>query len=219
MTYTRTSSYITFVHVDILYLKLKVTYFTTSFIYNTQVNMFYIKHPLTRTYSTSHDLIKDHEDNLNSKSSQNNPFFSVIPTKYIQSKDLPIFLHLFALNSPIEFRYTIINNIPCGAIYTVFIKVRYDQDNFFMAGNQFGFNYKSFNDRDDLLSIIKKRLKDLFEEYKLTDDSIVYIQLNFRKLDTKLLSEFKLDNSNNISLSESSSIKRKLNIPVSVNEN
>lgn len=33
------------------------------------------------------------------------------------------------------------NILEIGSVYTVFIKVRYDTDNFFMVGNPFGFMY------------------------------------------------------------------------------
>lgn len=57
-----------------------------------------------------------------------------------------------------------------------------------MAGNQFGFDFNSNGDLDNLLSTIKLRLEDYFNQYNLTNQSIVYAQLIFRKIDTKLLS-------------------------------
>ena len=202
----------------------------------TPINLFYfLKHNLIKSYFVDHvqgsedspvpfaqaqNEVLSEGDNLNSNIAQNNPFYSVIPTQYIQSKDLPIVLyfHLFVLNSPVEFKEAIISRISCGFIYTVFIKIRYNKDNFFMAGNQFGFDFKSFNDIDDLLSIVNGRLEEKFEDYNLTDEFIVYIQLSFKKLDTKLLSEFGVDNLNNVPLLAYSGVKQKLNIPVSVNE-
>jgi len=32
-------------------------------------------------------------------------------------------------------------------IYTVYVKIRYNKDNFFMAGNQFGFKYNTEKER------------------------------------------------------------------------
>src|SRR6266567_2760366 len=70
----------------------------------------------------------------------------------------------------------------------------------------------------DLLSIVIDRLEEAFEEYSLIDESVVYVQLTFRRLDTKLLSVFSLDKSNHISNTDIISTKRKLNLPVSVSE-
>lgn len=77
--------------------------------------------------------------------------------------------------------------------YTVFIKIRYSENKFFMAGNQFGFLYSSQYDIDNLAVIINARLEDYFQEYNLQDGDIVYIQLLFRKFDVKLQSEFSID--------------------------
>src|SRR6266567_2557832 len=110
------------------------------------------------------------------------------------------------------------SNITKVLMYTVYIKVRYNIDSFFMLGNQFGFDFSSEDKIYDLLSIVIDRLEEAFEEYSLIDESVVYVQLTFRRLDTKLLSVFSLDKSNHISNTDIISTKRKLNLPVSVSE-
>lgn len=77
--------------------------------------------------------------------------------------------------------------------YTVFIRVKYDVNCYFMAGNQFGFTYNNANDINNLKSTIIKRLEKYFEDYKLTDDDIIYVEASFWLKDKKLLSEFSLD--------------------------
>lgn len=107
---------------------------------------------------------------------------------------------------------------PNGFIYTVF-KVKYNKDSFFMAGNQFGFDFKSDTDIDNLLATIILRLEDCFNQYNLTNQSILYVQIIFRKIDSKLLSEFSMDKPNHISITDIASTHKKLNIPISVSEN
>nr|YP_008965458.1 hypothetical protein [Rhynchosporium secalis]AHC02445.1 hypothetical protein [Rhynchosporium secalis] len=43
--------------------------------------------------------------------------------------------------------------------YTVYVKIRYHKDKFFMAGNQFGFDYKSVNDFESLYSDFFQRFR------------------------------------------------------------
>jgi hypothetical protein len=148
-----------------------------------------------------------------------NPFLQYIPNEYIQSKEkaLNIYFNFYELKYP-AFNNKINSNVTKGLIYTVYIKVRYNIDSFFMLGNQFGFDFSSEDKIYDLLGIVIDRLEEAFEEYNLIDESVVYVQLTFRKLDTKLLSVFSLDKSNHISSTDIISTKRKLNIPVSVSE-
>ena len=150
---------------------------------------------------------------------ENFNFFSSIPTNYIYSLNKPIhlFFNLFDLDDSIFFKQHIINNIAMNSIYTVFIKVRYNQDSFFMVGNQFGFSFKSTDDIDNLLSDIKFRLNDYLEDYNLSDDSITYIQVSFKQLDIRLLSEFILNKPKHITINDFNNTYRKLNIPVSIN--
>ena len=149
----------------------------------------------------------------------NSNFFSSIPTNYISSQNKPIhlFFNLFDLDDSSLFRDIILNNIGMDSIYTVFIKVRYNQDSFFMVGNQFGFSFKSTDDIDNLLSDIKSRLDDYLDDYNLTDDSITYIQVSFKSLDVRLFSEFKLNKPIHVSINDFNNTYRKLNIPVSIN--
>ena len=77
-------------------------------------------------------------------------------------------------------------------VYTVFIKVRYNVDEFFMVGNQFGFNYTCKSDIEGLITVASIKLEEYMVAYNLTDDAIVYIKMTFRQKDKKLLSEFYL---------------------------
>lgn len=148
-------------------------------------------------------------------------FNNIIPSSYVQSKNKPLVVYfgLHELYSPI-FNNKIISTIPIGYIYTVIIKVRYDGNNFFMAGNQFGFNYESLNNIDDLLTIINNKLDDYFSDYNLSDDSVLYVEVTFRQLDNKLLSEFSLKTPGYVEGFENKALvtTRDLNIPVSVNK-
>jgi hypothetical protein len=102
-------------------------------------------------------------------------------------------------------------------MFSVFIKIRYNENSFLMLGNQFGFCLNSINDIDDLLSIIQSRLDDSFEEYNLTNASISYLQISFRQLNKKLSSDLLLDKLPYLTKSDILETKRDLNIPVSTN--
>lgn len=148
-------------------------------------------------------------------------FNNIIPSKYVQSKNKPLIVYfgLHELYSPI-FNKRIDHEIPMGFIYTVIIKVRYDVEHFFMAGNQFGFNYDSQYKIDDLLTIVNNKLDDYFSDYNLSDQSVLYVEVTFRQLDNKLLSEFSLQTPVHVKGSENKALvtTRDLNIPVSVNK-
>lgn len=69
----------------------------------------------------------------------------------------------------IPFRDMVSSKISLGNIYTFFIKVRYDYNNFFMAGSQFSFDYSSNDKIDNLLQIVNNRLEDCFNAYNIID--------------------------------------------------
>ena len=162
--------------------------------------------------------------NLNVVKQNNNPFDDVIPTRLIRKSEKPIFLYLSMddLYNTSSFKHKVENCLIVDGIYTVFVKVRYNIDSFFIAGNQFGFEYKNINSINDLLSCVNIRLEQYFSSYNLTDESIIYIQLSFSKLDKKLVSEFKLekkDHNDNKLISYKNITKQILSVPVSINKN
>lgn len=123
---------------------------------------------------------------------------------------------MFHLQS-IPFPDMVSSKISFGNICIVFIKVRYDYNNFFMAGNQFGFNYSSNDKIDNLLQIVNNRLENALEAYNISDDSILYVQLTLKPMDTKLLSEFMLFyKPRHITKEESMVTNKNLNIPLSI---
>ena len=148
-------------------------------------------------------------------------FNNIIPSQYVQSKNKPLVVYfaLHELYGP-KFNDIITREIPMRLIYTVIVKVRYDVDNFFMAGNQFGFNYDSQYKINDLLTVINNKLDDYFSDYNLSDESVLYVEVTFRQLDNKLLSEFALQTPVYVKGSENKALvtTRDLNIPVSVNK-
>lgn len=147
------------------------------------------------------------------------PFFSPIPIEYIRSKTKTISFYVNMVEFYNKGIYDLTKYIESDVRYTVYIKVRYNEDSYFMAGNQFGFKYCSKINIDELYDIITARFEDYFSHYNLTDEDIVYVELIFRKFDTKLLSEFSIndfiskdDYTNNNIMNIS---KNMLNIPVS----
>ena len=87
-----------------------------------------------------------------------------------------------------------------------------------MAGNQFGFNFSSDEDVDNLLISVTCRLEDYLSAYNLSEDSIVYVQISFRQKDNKLLSEFSLDKPSHIPNTDLISTEKIISLPVSINE-
>lgn len=143
----------------------------------------------------------------------NNP----IPSTYVSSKGLPIqmYFSIYELNS-LDFTSRISKYLPVDFVYTVFIKVRYNVDEFFMA--QFGFNYTSESDIKGLLDVVSSKLQDYMADYNLSDDAIVYIQISFRQKNKKLLSEFLLDKPSHIPDGQVGLVASELSIPLSINE-
>lgn len=90
-----------------------------------------------------------------------------------------------------------------------------------MAGNQFGFIFHSDQSIYDFYGIVRDRLEEYFKDYNLIDDDIVYVELSFKKFNTKLFSEFSIEDFKHkdpfIEISNLSENKL-LNIPISVSE-
>ena len=63
-----------------------------------------------------------------------------------------------------------------NSVYTVYIKIRYDEENFFMAGNQFGFVYKDKESLNQVFNTGLSRLSDYMDEYGLVEHDIVYVE-------------------------------------------
>ena len=157
-----------------------------------------------------------------------NPFLAPIPIRYIRSKDKP-----FTIQFNIEelYRHSFINivkTIPKDVAYTVFTKVRYNVDSYFMAGNQFGFMYENENNLDDLYHILSEKLEIYLSSYDLSEDNIEYVELVFRKFDKQILTEFKRDDFKTKLLSEDKDrfiakseifkFNNMLSIPISISE-
>lgn len=106
-----------------------------------------------------------------------------------------IFIHfsldqLYNFNS---FKQKFLDNNLNINTYTVYVKVRYSRDNLFMAGNQFGFIYDNHNDIFDLYNDINLKLNEYFNYYHLNDEDIVYIQVCFRSIISKIKTDLSLD--------------------------
>lgn len=101
-------------------------------------NSYLFSNPNT-TVRLSHSALSPSSATFNS-----DPFSNIIPTRYVVAKSKPIVIYFSMTHlESIIFRDMVSSKIILGNIYTVFIKVRYDYDNFFMAGSQFSFHYSS----------------------------------------------------------------------------
>jgi hypothetical protein len=62
-----------------------------------------------------------------------------------------------------------INMIKRNTAYTVYIKVRYSENSYFMAGNPFGFTFIDDSSIDKLYTIVRSKLDNYFSFYDLID--------------------------------------------------
>lgn len=150
------------------------------------------------------EIIRPKYEERPKKSTINNLYFEVT-----DFNDFTIFKEKF-------FSY----NLPTNN-YTVYVKVRYDVDNFFMAGNQFGFRYDDESHLYDLYLNIIQRLEQYYSSYNLSDSDIVYIQVSFRSLYWQAKSDLSIDKIKTLSLSTQDK-KRTLDIitiPISTKPN
>jgi hypothetical protein len=121
-----------------------------------------------------------------------------------KNKSLHVYLPLHAFYDLSVFTALMLDSqVSLDNLYTVYVKIRYNKDNFFMAGNQFGFKYNSVNDLHILFNDIKVRLDDYFGYYNLSDDEIIYVQVSFRALDRMVYSDLLLDKNKLTNLSPS----------------
>jgi hypothetical protein len=84
-------------------------------------------------------------------------------------------------------------NLSIDNVYTIYVKVIYDKDTFFMVGNQFGFNFSYENSYEVLFYDITIRLEEYFAHYYLVNEDIVYVQVSFRLLDIMIYSDLFID--------------------------
>ena len=168
-----------------------------------------------------HDTIEDKfDDTIEDKfDDSNHLFYNIIPSTYVYAKAKPITIYydIRDINTP-KFANEIIAKIPVEFTYTVFIKVRYNINEYFMAGNQSGFVFTSNSDINELYTTVYKRLNEYLDFYDLNYDDIMYVMLSFRQKDKKLLSEFSLTEKPHIPKSDFIITEKKLSVPVSINE-
>lgn len=113
------------------------------------------------------------------------------------------------------------SNLPIDNVFTVYIKIRYDKDNFLMIGNQLGFEFKSHDDFGLLLKDINGRFEEFFGKYDIKDLDIVYIQVSFRLLDRMVFSDLFIDKEvlQDAHVSEKKAILNVVSIPATTDEN
>ena len=177
------------------------------------------------TPSTNLPLFKTTPPTVNVPKAPNiSNFTAPIPSSYIRDSGKP-FLAIFRLSDLDDintFKSKIEAILPINTSYIAFIKLRYFSDSFCMCGKQFAFDYKNQEQIACLLEIVISRIANSFEVYNMSNDNIVYIQLSFRKLDIKLLTDFKLDKSSivndKMTSKEVSLITSTSNVPVSTSE-
>lgn len=145
-------------------------------------------------------------------------FNASIPSKYILKNKMGIliFSSIFDFYSIDVMADKITNSLISNTSYNCLVKVRHQVNDFFMAGSQFGFKFNSFIDIINLVYTVKARISEYLEQYRLPSDYIDYVQLNFRQLDEKFISEFTLSKPKHLDDKKLSEVKQMLTIPVSV---
>ena len=147
------------------------------------------------------------------------PFYNIIPSIYVYNKHKPISIYFDIFDvSTTKFIAEILSKLVFGSTYTVFIRIKYNINEYFMAGNQFGFVYSCKTNVNELQLVVRDRLEELLDEYNISAQDVRYVMISFRQKDQKLLSEFSIDKKHHISTPDFKLAENKLTVPVSVNE-
>lgn len=156
-----------------------------------------------------------------SSSSLINPLSKSLSHVYLHRKlDKPI---LIAFKYELLSDFNSVNDrlskiIQKNVLYTVAIKIRYSNA-FFMAGKQFGFNYKGLEDVIHLTTISTYNVNKLLDVYSLLDEDISYVQFTFKKVSSKIISDFGFSDSNPVpgnQVPPKLLVESNFNIPISV---
>lgn len=151
----------------------------------------------------------------------NNPFSAPIPSSYIAASDKPLIVG-FTISELHDLEFFVKrmhNSIPSNLLFLVFVKARYLSNKYCMIGNQFGFEYKSFDDLSSMHSNIHSTLSRKLDDYKINNMDISYVLFSFRTLDHNLTSDYTLDvpiNDYRVSKSALKTVRSVSIIPVSV---
>jgi hypothetical protein len=122
-----------------------------------------------------------------------------------------------------EYMFSVLQKrLTIDCVYTIYIKVRYSIDRFYMAGSQFGFLYDDKDKIKDVCDTVIQRLDLYMDQYDLLDEDIVYIELTIKNKERILLSEFNLDEDKvkdkHIEKDSLINTKKSIKVPISVNE-
>ena len=99
----------------------------------------------------------------------------------------------------------------------MFVKVRYNDNNFVLAGSSFSINYRSKSNLSNLKGTISDKVDELFETYNINDDQVVHLIIYFVRLDKKFVPNLLLNLDQN-PYSKLSFIHKEKNFPVSLND-
>lgn len=136
-----------------------------------------------------------------------------------KNKVVNVYFWVTDFNNLFDFSVKMLDTkLPINNVYTVFVKVRYNKNSFFMVGNQFGFSFNK--DFEVLFNDVKARLEEYFTYYNLVDEDIVYVQVSFRLLDRMIYSDLviNIDRLENISVTEIRAALDLITIPTTTEE-
>lgn len=156
------------------------------------------------------------------------PFNKELDVNYKLDKLNKVLSVSFNLDNLYDFKYNkkfdyiknlILNVLSSHCLYTTYIKIRYSNNLFMMAGNQFGFKYTSDNDLHELIDVVVEILECGLDRYQLDSDEVVYIQLLFRKVNTTIITEFSKEDVRSVDHTDKGIKKfNTYNIPISVKD-
>ncbi len=147
---------------------------------------------------------------------------------HLQKKPIIITFSYAELQNVEFFISGVTNKITKGFFYAVIVKVRFKQDdknednNYCMAGNNFGFDYKDENYITNLIFLqenVKSRMKDVIEVYELTFKKIVHLQVIFKQIESKFLNDLAYDDEN-LNLEDKQLLKTQVKkLPLTTDDN